>query len=232
MKIASRRAPRIAAVLLTTLALGCKKETPAAPASALQEARNPPQAAVEGGSAALAALQQRLLQRLMQALSKGKLEGAVSACSEEAQALTAQVASEQGLELGRTSHRLRNPKNAPREWVKPWLEAWADKPAQTLKPVVVDLGEERIGLLRPIPMAGLCSGCHGPSESLSPEVKTLLAQAYPEDKAVGFKPGELRGVFWAEVPRSYVSKTAPQPAQAPEQPSQPQPAQAQPNQVQ
>ena len=26
-----------------------------------------------------------------------------------------------------------------------------------------------------------------------PEVKNLIAQNYPDDKAIGYKPGELRG---------------------------------------
>jgi hypothetical protein len=40
--------------------------------------------------------------------------------------------------------------------------------------------------------------CHGPSESLAPDIKEKLATLYPQDQATGFSEGELRGWFWVE----------------------------------
>jgi hypothetical protein len=191
------------AVLLSGWALvGCTTtgiESPRPPADA------PPQAAIDAGNAAISALQGRLFQRLSEEMGKGGPSAAVTACRDEAQALTARVAAEQGIEVGRTSHRLRNPGNAPREWVKPYLAQWAGKKASEVQPVVVDLGE-RVGILRPIPTAELCTTCHGAPDRIAPEVKGTLQQAYPEDRATGFSPGDLRGLFWAEVPRSIASR--------------------------
>jgi hypothetical protein len=173
-------------------------------ASAGTQAPPPPPevrfAAVEEGNEAITALQGRLFQRLSEELERGGPRAAISVCRDEAQALTAQVGLQQGVEVGRTSHRLRNPKNAPRAWVAPYVAQWAGKKLEEVQPVVVDLGD-RVGLLRPIPTAALCTTCHGAAAHLAPEVRDVLAQAYPEDQGVGFAEGDVRGVFWAEVPK-------------------------------
>ena len=124
----------------------------------------------------------------------------LAAVEEGNEAITAQVGLQQGVEVGRTSHRLRNPKNAPRAWVAPYVAQWAGKKVDEVQPVVVDLGD-RVGLLRPIPTAALCTTCHGTEAQLAPEVREVIRQAYPEDQGVGFAEGDLRGVFWAEVPK-------------------------------
>jgi len=66
--------------------------------------------------------------------------------------------------------------------------------------VVVDLGEN-VGVLRPIGTADTCTHCHGTPSSLGPEVRDVLAKAYPADRATGFAAGDLRGWMWAEVTR-------------------------------
>jgi hypothetical protein len=68
-----------------------------------------------------------------------------------------------------------------------------------VEPTIVDLGD-RVGVLRPIGTAGVCLQCHGPVSRLSPDVLAYLAQAYPDDRAVGFEEGDLRGFAWAEAP--------------------------------
>ncbi len=124
--------------------------------------------------------------------------GAIPVCHEVVTPLT-QAAAADGIELGRTSHRLRNPKNAPRAWVAPFLEKPPAK-AEAFVPVAVDLGD-RMGVLKPISVGAQCVACHGPEGELSGEVFDALKAAYPEDQAKGFNPGDFRGLFWAEVPR-------------------------------
>jgi hypothetical protein len=38
-----------------------------------------------------------------------------------------------------------------------------------------------------------CKKCHGPKEKVNPEVQKLFEDKYPEDKAYGFKSGQVRG---------------------------------------
>jgi hypothetical protein len=45
----------------------------------------------------------------------------------------------------------------------------------------------------------LCATCHG--EAVEPALLERIRALYPRDEAVGFRVGELRGMFWAVVPR-------------------------------
>lgn len=154
---------------------------------------------IQAAEAALAALQRRLAGRLLEELAAGGPARAITVCRDEAPALTAQTAREKGVRVGRASHRLRNPRNAAPAWAQPYVAAGAQRKAAALEPRVVDLGD-RVGVLRPIGTAGVCLQCHGAASRLSPDVQAYLAKAYPDDRAVGFEEGDLRGFAWAEAP--------------------------------
>lgn len=156
-------------------------------------------ASVETAEAAIDALQRRLSARLLEELKKGGPARAVAVCRDEAPALTAETGRAQGVRVGRTSHRLRNPRNAAPPWMERFVQAGAGKKAASVKPAVVDLGD-RVGVVRPIATGVLCLQCHGPAERLSPELRAFVAKAYPNDRAVGFEEGDLRGFIWAEAP--------------------------------
>jgi len=47
--------------------------------------------------------------------------------------------------------------------------------------------------MRPIIIGAACLKCHGNEEKISGEVKELIVKKYPDDKAVGYKNGDLRG---------------------------------------
>jgi hypothetical protein len=47
--------------------------------------------------------------------------------------------------------------------------------------------------MKAIPTGGLCLACHG--ETIDPAVAGKIAELYPEDKATGFREGDLRGAF-------------------------------------
>lgn len=161
----------------------------------------------EAAEAAIAALQKRLSTRLAEELDKGGPTRAVAVCRDEAQALTAETARAQGIRVGRTADRLRNAGNAPPAWAEAHVQASAGKPAAEVAPLFLDLGD-RVGALRPIPTAPACLQCHGPRESLAPDVAAFLASAYPNDRAVGFTAGEVRGFFWAEAPKAFETSAA------------------------
>jgi hypothetical protein len=56
--------------------------------------------------------------------------------------------------------------------------------------------------LRPIVEQPMCGSCHGPADKIAPAVAAALKHRYPNDRAVGFLNGEIRGWFWVEVPRT------------------------------
>jgi len=145
-------------------------------------------------------LQAALSKRLMEEMKAGGPTRAIVVCRDEAQPLTTRIVRESGFELGRTSHRLRNPANAPRGWVRPLLEKAAGRKAAHVEPMVVDLGAA-VGIVRPIGTASLCTTCHGTEGQRAPQLALLVAEHYPRDQAVGFAEGDFRGFFWAEVPK-------------------------------
>ena len=146
-------------------------------------------------------LQTALLGKLRSAMEAGGPAAAVDVCRTEARSIAEAVALEQGIELGRTSHRVRNPANAPRPWARAIVEASAGAKAAAGQIRVVDLGE-RVGVLRPIGTADLCTRCHGAADEVRRSIGSTLAAAYPEDRAIGFATGDLRGWMWAEVPKA------------------------------
>ena len=131
---------------------------------------------------------------LLEALREGPA-AALNVCAVEAQRLT-QEAQGDDVALGRASLRLRNPENRPPAWVQAQLERWGERKVQGLTPVV-SVDERDVRLMVPIPVEGVCVTCHGARESLAPELRTLLSKRYPEDRAVGYAMGDLRGVLWA-----------------------------------
>jgi len=146
-------------------------------------------------------LQSALLAKLTAAVDSGGLAAAVEICRTEARAVAAAVAKKQAIELGRTSHGLRNPANAPRPWARAIVEASAGAKAAAEQVRVVDLGD-RVGVLRPIGAAEACTRCHGAADDVHRSIGATLAAAYPQDRATGFAVGDLRGWMWAEVPKA------------------------------
>ena len=57
-----------------------------------------------------------------------------------------------------------------------------------------------LGAFLPIKLAAPCLACHGPADDLDEDVRSALAESYPDDQATGFAEGDLRGWFWIEVP--------------------------------
>jgi hypothetical protein len=116
------------------------------------------------------------------------------------------VASEihklKGVTVGRSSLRLRNPHNAGPKWVQEFLKKDGEQKTVDLKSIteIVDVdGVQTAHFLRRIRVEKGCLGCHGAKADLAPDVVAHLAKNYPQDKAVGYSEGELRGVVWGEI---------------------------------
>jgi hypothetical protein len=50
----------------------------------------------------------------------------------------------------------------------------------------------------------LCVNCHGPRDALAPGVAEILDAEYPDDRATGYRPGDLRGLVRVSIPRERV----------------------------
>lgn len=156
-------------------------------------------AAVDRANAAIQQLQVTLVSRLKEEMGRGGPRAAVSVCRDEAQQLTALVGRTHQLVIGRTSHQVRNPVNAPRPWAAGVVASNAGRTMAEAAPAVFDLGD-RVGVLRPIGTMEMCVTCHGPREQVKAAIGDVLGTSYPDDQAVGFAAGDLRGWFWVEGP--------------------------------
>ena len=153
------------------------------------------EAALARGAKLLAPFKSDLQQALRQGLAEGPVE-AIAACRLHAPEI-AKAHSHDAVRVGRTSHRLRNPSNAPPDWVAPILDAYVASSAERA-PRAVSLSGGTSGYVEPILLQPPCLACHG--DALAPEVAARIGELYPEDRAVGFQVGDLRGVFWVELP--------------------------------
>jgi len=162
--------------------------------------------AVAIGDSAAAALSRTLMSQVQMALREGGPAYAIEFCSERALPITAAVQDSLagGLELKRTSTRIRNPSNAPDSleqaalaYFQSELDAGRPLPAYHLQQT-----EGGWRYYRPIVVADFCTACHGPRESLDPAVRQVLAERYPSDQATGYSAGDFRGVIRVSVPAS------------------------------
>jgi hypothetical protein len=149
----------------------------------------------------IADFSQALKGQLQAAIKQGGLINAVSVCKSVAPAIAAEN-SKEGWTLTRTSLRVRNSDNTPDEWELSQLQQFelvnasaqqpADKPIVASEFIVND-GNTQFRYMKAIPAQQLCLGCHG--SNIEPEVSALLSKTYPDDKAVNFALGDIRGAF-------------------------------------
>jgi len=160
--------------------------------------------AVAIGDSAAVALSRALMSRVQAALQEGGPAYAIEFCSERALAITAAVQDSLpgGLELKRTSTRVRNPANAPDSLEQAALAHFHSEldAGRPLPPYHLQQTEAGWRYYKPIVVADFCTACHGPRESLDPAVRQVLAQRYPNDQATGYSAGDFRGVIRVSVP--------------------------------
>jgi hypothetical protein len=144
----------------------------------------------------------RLLQVLTDAIAKSGAADAIAVCQEIAPKM-AQAASEQsGWQVRRVSLRNRNPKAVPDAWERETLEDFDRRAVAGEAPASLErTGTEVVDgrpvqrYMRALPTQGLCLGCHGATEQLAPGVAERLKALYPDDRAVGYGLGQIRGAM-------------------------------------
>ena len=148
------------------------------------------------GAKLLLPLKMNLKQALMAGMQEGGAVHAIKACKDQAPEITNALAV-QGVQIGRTSHRLRNPDNTAPEWADIALKSYLNDETDRA-PRVVSLANNREGYIEAITIKPLCLACHG--SNLAPQVAEQIQAMYPQDEATGFELDDLRGVYWVEYP--------------------------------
>lgn len=152
---------------------------------------------------AAAAMLKELGQKLQAAMANGGPENAIAVCNIEAPAIADRISIEEKITISRVGTRVRNPVlGMPNDWQTEALKQFSKGLADGVKPADMEFvqavkagGGSRMELryAKPIVMQAMCTACHGTPDQISPEVQAKLKALYPDDRAVGYKPGELRG---------------------------------------
>jgi hypothetical protein len=140
--------------------------------------------------------------RLTEAIAKGGFEKAINVCNEVAQKMMDSISTTNKVQIKRTSIKFRNTKNAPDQKDLAMLSAY-DKLQKEGKPLAsdgIELENRMVKLYVPIMTDKLCLNCHGViGQDIKPKVYDLIKKLYPNDEAVGYKEGELRGVWVVQM---------------------------------
>jgi hypothetical protein len=149
-----------------------------------------------------AAMLKELGQTLQAAMASGGPENAIGVCQTQAPEIAKNLSLKHQLQVARVGTRARNPvMGEPNEWQALALKQFETRLANGDKPTDIEYvqltksGSYDLELryAKPIVLQPMCTACHGSPEQISPSVKAKLQQLYPHDKAVDYKPGELRG---------------------------------------
>jgi hypothetical protein len=143
---------------------------------------------------------------LQTAMKQGGPVAALTVCHMSALPITQKHSDMHAWEISRTSLKPRNADNQPDAWESKVMQDFdarnaAGEKADTLEfseIVTGDDGSQTMRYMRAIPTDEVCLTCHG--SALKDDVSAKLKALYPDDQAVGFKVGDLRGAFSISEP--------------------------------
>ena len=151
---------------------------------------------------------------LVAALAEGEAVGAIGVCRVVAPEIAAKH-SVGGWTIQRVSDRNRNPDNRADTSEARFLKEFADTSELAPNFLVdwqpVDSGspaEMQFAYYKPIRIQPMCLKCHGDMQTLGPGVYEALKKNYPLDKATGYRPGDLRGMFVVHADYPAATETA------------------------
>lgn len=132
---------------------------------------------------------------LITAIGEHGMEEAISFCNTNALQLTKTYAD--SFNIKRTSLRYRNAENKPDSLEKIILTEMTTEiqSARIPGPRVVRKNQS-IHYFKPIIMQEMCLNCHGkPGVQITPSTGSRIKMLYPDDQAINFRTGDLRGVW-------------------------------------
>ena len=148
----------------------------------------------------------KLITALTEAIAKDGTASAIRVCFERAPAIAVEVGKSHGVTLRRASEKPRNPKNTANEAEKILLATFAAdiQKNETPKPQTKTHLDGTTTFFAPIVISNpLCLQCHGaPDRDIAPLTLTAIRKPYPDDKATGYKVGDLRGLWSVTFPSS------------------------------
>lgn len=145
---------------------------------------------------------QALGSTLKKQLETGGAESAIGICKDIAPAMAADY-SKDGRIVKRVSLKNRNPTlGVPDDWEREILQQFEQnrrdgKSAANMEmtAIVKESDGRWFRYMKAIPTQPMCLQCHGSPEVLPEGVKAILAKEYPDDQAIGYQAGDIRGAI-------------------------------------
>ena len=145
-------------------------------------------------------MQNVLLQNVGKAIQKGGTDYAVEFCNVQAMPLTDSIADNLNVYIQRLSDKNRNPVNALQTQMD--SIAWRKMKSEKTDFTTQDKNGE-VYYYKPI-LIGMptCIKCHGGKNDIPVSTQKIIGQKYPNDKAVGYQMGDLRGMWKIKLKES------------------------------
>ena len=182
-------------LLLTTLVLlflvSCKSEEKKQQQAIMKEFT------VVGDKIAKASFES-LSGNLKAAASTGGITNAIQFCNMNALPLTDSLSKTFNAKIKRSSLKLRNPSNQPDSLEAYMLDLYLQ--IQKMKKPMVGktllTNNNEVRYFAPLFLKSQCLKCHGVlGQDIKDETYTIIKEHYPNDQAVGYYEGELRGIW-------------------------------------
>jgi hypothetical protein len=138
---------------------------------------------------------------LKRAMTDSGVAGAVPYCNLMAWPLLDTLARSHGVKISRTALRYRNPSNQPAAGEAVVLNRFAAQieAGEPASPILERQEGQSPVFYRPILLKEGCLPCHGvPGKDIAEENLKIIRGLYPNDQAVDFRTGDLRGMWVVE----------------------------------
>jgi hypothetical protein len=148
-------------------------------------------------------LVKELQSELKAAIKSGGFEEAVNVCNLRAAPITKIITetTNRKVVIKRTSNKYRNPMNAPDKFEKKALAYFEDlkesgKPFPDYYIQKLGSGNSMVfNYYKPMKTVNKCLICHGDPANIKPDVLNNISKLYPNDKAIGYKENDFRGLI-------------------------------------
>ena len=139
-----------------------------------------------------------LSKEVMNAINEGGVQHAVDYCHLQAGPMIDSLSKQYNAKISRVSDQYRNPQNKPDELDLTVIETYRKQldEGQELQAHLENTGKEIIFYSPILILNPVCLNCHGvPGATAEQANIDFIRTKYPEDRAVGYKLGDLRGVW-------------------------------------
>jgi hypothetical protein len=139
-----------------------------------------------------------LVTNLSEKMENGGVQEAIPFCNAMALPLTEEIEKKYDVTIKRTSLFIRNEANKPNDAeiiiLNQYKKSFANKEA--LEPIIHVDNSDNPHFYAPIVLQKKCLACHGTfGKEITVQTDSIIKSYYPNDKATGFKEGDLRGIW-------------------------------------